>query len=174
METKDLDNLSGNEMFETLKAKCKSKSRANIIFGLALFILIIAGILYLRSYPLEYRQGIACISLLIEFAIIACASGLWALNNYRFLKKAGSLDTPDQLMYWYEKTIRIDRILFFLCLIAYLLDLNLSLLTPLWVGLTAFVVLSVVFSLIFFKSDSSFWNSRNKILEQLQELIDKR
>lgn len=174
METKDLDNLSQIELFEELKDKCKSKSRANIIVGLVLFILFIAGIIYRRIFPFEYRHGIAYISFLIELAIIGCACGLWALNNYRFLKKASSLYTPEKLMYWYEKRIRNDRILFFLCLIAYLLDICLCFLAPLWLGLAVFVALSVVGSLIYFKSDSSLWNSRNKILEQLQELIDMK
>lgn len=174
METKDLDNLNRDELFEVLKGKCKSKSRANVVVGLALLILIIVAILYRKNYPFQYRQGIAYISFFIELALIGCACALWVLNNYCFLKKTDGLDSPDKLVYRYEKRIRNDRKIFFLCLLAYWLDLNLILLEPLWVALTVFIVSSVVFSLIYFKSDSSLWNSRNKILEQLQELIDMK
>ena len=173
METKELDNLSGDELFEVLKGKCKSKSRVNISVGLALFILIIAGIIYRKIHPFEYRQGIPYISFFIEYALIGCACGLWALNNYRFLKKSDSLDTPDQLMYWFEKKVRNDRIYFFICLSAYLLDLCLCFYTPLWVGLTVFIAFFAFGAFLYFKYDNSIWNSSNKILDQLRELVDK-
>lgn len=172
MGSDESNNLDRDELFKVIKGKCKSKSRANIIIGLTLLILIIVTFIYRINHPFQYRQGIASISFFVNFAINGCVCGLWALNNYCFLKKSDSLDTPAQLMYWYEKRIRIDRKCFFLFLSAYLLDGCLCSSETLWLGLTVFIILFVIGALLFFKSSNSFWNSSNKLLEQLQELVD--
>ena len=170
----ELPNQNRDELFEMIKGKCKLRSRANIIIGLALLILIIVAIIYRSNHPFQYRQGIASISFFIELAIVGCVCGLWALNNFCFLKKTDSLDTPDQLMYWFEKRIRVDRRCFFLFLLAYLFDGCMCFSETLWVALTEFVVFSVLGAYFFFNSKYSFWNSRNRILEQLQELVENK
>ena len=173
MKPQELENLSREELFEVLKGKCKSKSRVNFYVGLALLFFMIVSLIFVETQE-ENKDGMDHIILLIGGALIFCAAGWLVMNNYRFLKRAVNLDTPDQLLYWYDKKIRYDRITNYLVMLACL--------CPIWRGanptlLTGLIILVafIVFSIIMYKTVEPIVSNRDQeIIRQLQKLVDKK
>ena len=116
METKELDNLNRGELFKELKGKCKSRTKIGLYGWLALLFLLLllvfleVNISYKLNQNLQHRE----ITLYIEEALFICAFCWYSLNNYRFLQKIDGLDSPDQLLHFYEKKLKNERGPFFL------------------------------------------------------------
>ena len=184
MEQMDLDNLSKDEMFKVIKDKCKSRARVHIYIGLAVLLLLVAfmieSIFYFRgSHHLKPTQIIAFVSLVI----LTCFVAWLLLNNYRFLKKIGSLDNPDQLLYRYEKKLRNERLLYFISILLFLFDQTYSFIYHSRDDGTLFFTLFIIIALVAFIAiywynglkDETFKFSRRdvEIIERLQELTEK-
>ena len=112
METTELGNLNRGELFEELKDKCKSRSQLSFYCGLLLLFLIVVAIIYtgLRGvFSLNDIDGIISFLLIV---LLGCAVGWSVLYNYRFIKKTDIIDTPEQLLYCYEKKTKNDKVFF--------------------------------------------------------------
>ena len=181
----DLDNLSKEEMFKVIKDKCKSRTKVNFYIGLAVLLLLIAFmielIFYFRgSQHLKNTQIVAFVALIV----LTCFMVWLVLNNYRFLKRIGSLDTPDQLLYRYEKKLRNERLLSFISILLVLLEQTYSFIYYSWDDGTLFFSLFIIIVLAAFiaiywynglKDETfKFYRRDVEILERLQELIDMK
>ena len=168
METKEMDNLSQTELFEELKGKCKSNAKRDFYGGLLLFIV---AILYLL-FPIRERpdETISMIYYII-WIVIGCASVWDALYNYRLLKKIDNLDTPDELLYHFEKKYRYNNIIFIAVWI--LLFIYIAMTGFVYVELAIWIVATVVILFCFYKNHGWFGKEK-EIIKQLQELIDMK
>lgn len=120
MEQMDLDNLSKEELFTVVKDKCKSRAKKNLWIGLALMIVLLVGlvVLFLNEKGINSLRHTQIVSL-ISFALYLLLGCWLVLDNYRFLKIADGLGTPEQLLYWYKKKVRTDSQSAFLAILIY-------------------------------------------------------
>ena len=172
METKDLDNLSGDELFEELKKKCKSNAKRDIYGGLLVLFLILI-LFFLKGEILDETKSIL---FLIIWIILGCLSGCAVLYNYLLLKKIDNLDTPEQLLYHFEKKHRYNIIFWAVAWILLISDiivrgfdswaLTLSILT-IWIVATVVI-------LFCFYNNLGWYGKEKEILEQLRELVEKK
>lgn len=168
METKELDNLSRTELFEELKGKCKSNAKRDFYGGLLLLILAILYLLYpIRESPDETISMIYY----IFWTVMGCASAWEALYNYRLLKKIDNLDTPDELLYRFEKKHRYNIIIFIAAWI--ILFIYIAMTGFDYVYLAIWIVATVVILFCFYKNHGWYGNEK-EIIKQLQELVDKK
>ena len=103
MKLEELENLNREDWFKALKGTCKS--RVDLIFCLGLLLFILVAVAILTSLSDLKLNGFDIIPFVTLIAI-GCILGLITLNNYRFRKRADSLNTPDQLLHTYEKTVQ--------------------------------------------------------------------
>ena len=186
METKELDNLNRGELFKELKSKCKSRTKIGLYGWLALLFLLLllvfleVSISFKLFKNLQHRE----ITLYIEEVLFICAFCWYSLNNYRFLRKIDGLDSPDQLLHFYEKKLKNERGPFFLFqfgLLCYIIDglsfLDIFQLHKPWIGLLMILVVIVLFALVIYryKNVEKYYSSRAvEIIEQLKELTEKK
>ena len=130
----------------------------------------------LTSYPLDVND----IIYLVLNALLACM-GVWlVLYSYRFSKKIDSLETPDQLLYSFEKHILNGRIISVVCGLAFIISQicyaylgdggNID-----YGGFFTLIVLAAAFILLFgyLQVKSGIVRGKDKeIIEQLQDLIE--
>lgn len=176
MKHEELDNLSNEELFEQIKGRCKSRTKKDFYIGLFWLLLIIVLLVCraITKYPYEVKDSI----FLIEHAVIACLVGWLVLYSYRFKKMFECLDTPEQLLYWYDKRIRKGRIftiVFFIVFYAAIIlreyigeNLNSDSLIRLLVLLAVLVILVPILV-----SGGVVLGRDMKTIEQLRQLIDK-
>ncbi len=176
MKYEESDNLTKEELFEQIKGKCKSRANRNFYFGLFWLLLIIVLLVWkaITNYPYEVKDTL----FLIENAVIACLVGWLVLYSYRYKKIFDRLDTPDELLYWYEKKIRKGRIfviVFFIVFYAAIIlreyigeSLNSDSLIRLIVLLAVLVILVPILV-----SGGVVLGRDMKTIEQLRQLIDK-
>lgn len=176
MKHEELDNLSKEELFEQIKGKCRLRNKINLyVGGFCLLFIIVASVWFaLTKYPYEVRD----IVFLIENAVFACLLVWLILYSYRYNKIFDSLDTPDELLYWYEKRIRKGRIfaiVFFIVFYAAIIlreyigeSLNSDSLIRLVVLLAALVILIPILV-----SGGVVLGRDMKTIEQLRKLVEK-
>lgn len=183
MET--LDNQMRDLSFEEIKDKCKSRTKVNIYGGLAFIVftlvLIVGSVIYQKGIQyMLHTQVVASIFLLI----IVCVAVWLVLGNYRFLKKMGSLDTPEKLLYGYEKKVRNNRLLYFVSIVALVCNLfddlifnslddttSLVMIVPVLIALIAFIAIYWYRGL---KDETFKFPGRDvEIIKRLQELSVK-
>lgn len=170
METNESDNLNRNELFEELKGKCKSIAQRDLYGGLFAMVLVILLLIF-SGDRLDNPKNLLYF---IFWIVIACLGGWLMLIDYRYLKKNGDLDTPDRLLYWFEKRHRYNLIGW----IAICILLIGSLLVEPgadfygYVGVAFGIAIVVI---IFFCCGGPWWYLKEKdIIEQLRELVDKK
>lgn len=167
METIELDNLNKGELFEELKGKCKS--RANITIG-GILIVLLAGIWVMIDVWQKLDDTKDNISLILCISIGCLA--VWSfLYFYQYKKKIGSLTTPDQLLYLFKKSNRVEIITASAVWVLIILETFVSgnIRTSILM-LVAFVVVLVITIRRW-----GYWYRRGyEITEQLQELVDKK
>ena len=103
MKLDELEGLNREQRFEELKGMCKSRTDLNLCLGLLLLAFIILAVLTKLGY---YGINGTDIIPFVEFCVLGCLVAFMTLNNYRFHKRADSLNTPDQLLNKYEKTVK--------------------------------------------------------------------
>lgn len=179
MEQNESTYLSNNNtLFNDLKEKCKSRAKFHFYVGLILLFLVFAGVIYCGFHVVRYDFDIRDIVFFLLFTVLCCAVSWFVLNNYRFLHKTGTLHTPDELLYQYDKKIRNDRMFYCLILLVfcgntfYTSSYGSQHLSTLIVGLAILTVLCALVIYIYFKH-GYMSRSDKEIIEQLQELTKK-
>ena len=163
METKDLE-IRVREELEMLKDKSKGV-RYNIVTILFLIALLVFVSLSPALYPYHVKK-----TFFIIFIVVLGCIGIGAfLFNYRFFKTIDTIETPDQLLNWFEKKRRVEDITgvaFLIVLIAYFVVSGFKFYFPVISGITA---------LIIYRLFNGSFLSRNekKILDELKELVEK-
>lgn len=171
MKLEELENLDRKQWFEELKGMCKSRADLNLFFGLLLLVLVIIALLSKLGY--SDINGIDIISF-VEFIALGCLMGLLTLNNYWFRKRADSLNTPEQLLHTYEKTVNNNN----KCWLALVLVIFLqSIVTTnfdghyFWLRLV-FLFILIVIAIVLYKKE--LINRRDKeIIRVLRELTEE-
>lgn len=178
MEQKESADLSNDALFNVIKDKCISKAKFHFYSGLMLLFLVIAGAIYCGFQVIQYNLDIEDVAYFLSFLILLCAVIWFVLNNYRFLQKTDTLDTPDKLLYQYDKKIRHYGKIFSIFIWVLWVNLinspnfsshNLSVRV---VRVTIIIVLSALCIYLLFKR-GYMSRSDKEIIEQLQELTKK-
>lgn len=182
MKQEELDNLIENE-FNEIKDKCKSRSKVVFYVSLALIVIFIpllaACIHYKGITNLKHTQIVALILIFLS----VCDAGWLLLNNYRFLKRANSLDTPDKLLDSYEKKILDGRKAYALCELAFTCffidtaincfqDEGAFILVTIWIlfiAMIAYIIYKYVKNKSFYVPPKDV-----AIIERLKELTEKK
>lgn len=167
METKELDNPCKEEFLE-IKGQCKSRVKRDVYTGLICVIILI--LLLFDGLRVDGPKNM--LSTMIMIAIV-CSVVWMTVLSFRYLKKVDNLDTPDQLLYWFEKKHRYDLISW---LVNCLLFTGLFLAKPgsnLWIYVG--VAVGIVIVALFCYSGGSLWYRKEKdTIEQLRELAEKK
>lgn len=176
MEQGELDNLNKVEMIEEIKGRCKSRLKSDLYHGMfVLPILIALCLLVLVQIPHPYSIG-AYLEVCV-YVFWACV-GVWSiLFTYRLYKRITVLDTPEGLLFWYEKRMRNDRVFRFLvlagmlvCMLGGLLNAGCDLGLLITLIMLSVVMLVVGYYFIFIQSTD---NVKDKeIVEDLKDLAD--
>ena len=121
----------------------------------------------------------------VLLAVLVCAMGWLVYDNYRFLRLVDDLNTPEQLLYWYKKKNKSDRLLYFVSMVTLICG---QIDTAVYYGRDdiSFLVISlivgipvIVFIMIYWywglKNDTFKYYRRDvEIIERLQELAEKK
>lgn len=169
METEEFNNLNRDKLFEELRGKCKKLAKRDF-YGWLIGCCILVIPFFFISPRLDSPKNIFFFTFLI---VIICLGSWFALFNFRFLKKFDTLDTPDRLLTWLEKKHRYNLILWLvacICLIgSYFASCDFS------IGTYLGAAVLIVFIVIIFCGGGPLWYLKEKlIIEQLQELVDKK
>ena len=178
MKQMDFDNLNKAELLDEIKDKCMSRAKISYYGGLVLLLLIVVALLYTGIWVLRFNE-IDDIVYFLLITLIGCATGWLVMSNYRFLKRCESIDSPDQLLFWYEKRSQTNSIYPFVVFLALAGNAICRMFTRTdinGVGLTIVIALVVLVSLLFIKrwrrGDIKSYRDK-EIIEQLQELTKK-
>ena len=167
MEKKDFDGINRDDLFEEIKDKCKSRAKGSIYVTLIILIMAIAYLIYLGQRLYDTKD---IVSFILWF-IFGCIAGGIALCNYRFKKRIDNPNTPNQVLSWFKKSFRIE-IIFWIA--AWLILIGQSIVSGPFFEIIETVAAFVVVTLLTFYGYGR-WNRRNKeIIEQLQELAEKK
>ena len=170
METKESDNLNRDQLLEELKAKCKSIVKRDLLLGIIVWIIVILLLIFTWQ-RLDNPKNIFYI---IFWIIIVCFGGWLLLFDFRFLKKVDNLDTPNRLLYWFEKKHRYNFIGWLVSMVfilgGYILEAGFDF------GAIVGVVLAIgIIASLFYYGDGPWWYRKdNDIIEQLRELGEKK
>jgi hypothetical protein len=107
----------------------------------------------------------------VIWLVIGCIAGWFGLYNYRFKKKIDDLETPEQLLSWFRKNSLIEKIAgnasWLLIIVESVIHVNLFSIIE---AVAAFVIILV----LTIKSYGPWYRKEKEIIEQLQELIEKK
>ena len=164
METKELDNLSRDELFEMLKANCKSNTRVNFLFILIALFFLILVLIWCR--PAFFKASI--IYHILFLTVFGCMVGFSIMYNYRLHKRIDTIETPDQLLNLLESKQRFENIqgfVAFLLLIVY--DIVAGFDYRVAIGCAAG-------GLLYYLMNGTFVSHREiKLLEEVRDFVDK-
>ena len=167
MEIKDFDGINRDDLFEEIKDKCKSRAKGSIYVTLIILIMAIAYLIYLGQRLYDTKD---IVSFILWF-IFGCIAGGVALCNYRFKKRIDNPNTPNQVLSWYKKNLSIEIIT---GIVAWLILIGDSIVNGPIFAIIETVAAFVVVTLLTFYGYGR-WSRRNKeIIEQLQELAEKK
>ena len=168
METNELENLKRNKLFEDLKGKCKSCVKRDL-YGL----LLCWPLIILLFFATLRQDNPKSILFFICWIVIFCLGGWLTFFIFRFFKKVDNLDTPDRLLYWFEKRHRYNLIAWLVSCIgiigAYLINFG----SIIWVILGAAIFI-VIIVLIYYSGGPLWYHKEKDIIEQLRELVEKK
>ena len=104
MTLDEFNKLSKDESFERIKEESRSKAKRMVCYSLMAMFFIVALTIGMELWG--YENNVISISWAVFFCFIA---GWIGVNNFRLFRRVDNLDTPEQLLHGYEKTIRNDR-----------------------------------------------------------------
>ena len=171
METKELDVLNRGELFEELREKCKSFVEHEFYGWIICICGILLILLFFSELLTDYHNNMLDSIIWIVFL---CMGGLFILLDFRFLKKFDNLDTPDRLLYWFEKRHRYN---FIVWLVSCILITCIFLIKPsldLWAYVCVAIGIVIVVILFFYCGGPLWYRKEKEIIEQLRELIGKK
>ena len=109
MKLDEFYNLSRDECIVRIKGECRSQAKQRLYFGAIVSLIIIGILIFLMIKPNRPHIILSC-----QLALFCVAAAWQAVNNYRLLRLVDSLDAPEHLLYWYEKSIKNNRNAYYL------------------------------------------------------------
>ena len=103
--------LSREECILRIKDECRSQAKKRMLFG-AIFLLWMAILIFLWIKLEQVRILYVC-----QLSVFCIAAAWIAVNNFRLLHRVNSLDTPEQLLHLYEKTMNNNRRAYYLAML---------------------------------------------------------
>ena len=103
--------LSREECILRIKDECRSQAKKRMLFG-AIFLLWMAILIFLWIKLEQVRILYVC-----QLSVFCIAAAWIAVNNFRLLHNVNSLDTPEQLLHWYEMTMNNNRRAYYLAML---------------------------------------------------------
>lgn len=174
METKELDNLSRDELFEKLKGMSKSILKRDLYCWLICWILVLPLLFFSAQRLLDEPMSIPYF---IIWMAIVCFGGWSLLFIFRSLMKVDKLDTPERLLYWFYRFEKSPRYSLIFWLVLCLFITRHSSLPSHVSGFEDYLVIVVGFviiALIFFRGAPWLLRKEKDIIEQLIELVKKK
>lgn len=167
METNALNNQSREELFETIKGKCKSRAKRNI-YGLLVTMIIVMVILIIMGQRLDDTRDI--IGFIIWMVIGLIVGGV-LVHNYRLKEKIDKLDAPEQLLSLNKKTTRVNTITGYAAWVLVIAERLVQ--YDFLVALEMLVAFIVIIALT--ANRWGYWfRQEDEITDQLQELIQMK
>ena len=165
------------ECFVRIKDESRSQAKRRLCVSLICMLIFIGMLIFMKAWRyrgLENADAIyACLLLVYIFA-----AGWIAVSNFRLLRRVDSLDTPEELLHWYEKTIKNSR---GACILAIIVSIG----DPYayftgdraWFVLNLTLTVAIIVFLIYtFLKD--YWEYKTRrdeeIIDRLQDLIDMK
>ena len=172
MNNEESDKCNNMELFEEIKDKCKSKARTDFFWNLLALLIVIAPIIFFHDSH-EVNDIIFFIASVVFLGIT-----IWlTLFSYRLYKRIDNLDTPEQLLQYYEKknqNLKIFFLVFWLFLIGEKFARNV---TEIKIGyeyvLLGIVAVAAIYLMFVLSRDDKLSRKDLKIIEQLRELVKK-
>ena len=103
--------LSREECILRIKDECRSQAKKRMLFG-AIFLLWMTILIFLWIKLEQVRILYVC-----QLSVFCIAAAWIAVNNFRLFHKVNSLDTPEQLLHRYEKTMNNNRRAYYLAML---------------------------------------------------------
>ena len=161
-------------IIKTIYPKNGYNRKINFWCGLLIVLFCIIFLIATYHRVIQDQQPTKMIAYIL-IAIIVCLGACSVLINYSFLRRNDSIDTPDQLLYWYNKKIRYDvnistvyKLLFVGFLILQGIPYNRD------DVLTLIFIIALCLFLVYLGRGSSLVLSRDQlILEKLHDLTKK-
>ena len=176
METKELDNLNRDELFEKIKRKCISRARVDFFGGIIILIILIALFIYLISRGTILFDDANFFSSIFAITLV-CMAGWLVLYSYWYKKKIEKIDKPSELLHYFGKKSRIFTIF---CLVLCFAVFGVKFVNYFRTTTIGFehVLLAIAFVvlvyLIYVTNKPGSVRARDmEIIKQLQDLIDK-
>lgn len=170
-------NLSKDECFERIKDESRSQAKRRLCFSLICLLLFIAILICSKVWKYQELDTIDRIytGLTLVYSFVA---GWVAVNNLRLLMKVDSLDTPEQLLHWYEKTINSTRRACILAIIVSVIDPYAYIHEDrMWI-LMNLMILGAIIPFLIYAFFKNYWNYKTRrdeeIIDRLQDLIDMK
>ena len=172
MKDEESDKCNNMELFEEIKDKCKLKARTDFFWNLLALLIVIAPIIFFHDSH-EVNDIIFFIASVVFLGIT-----IWlTLFSYRFYKRIGNLDTPEQLLQHFEKknrNLKIIFLVFWLFLIGEKFARNV---TEIKIGyeyvLLGIVAMAAIYLMFVLSRDDKLSRKDLEIIEQLRELVKK-
>lgn len=174
MDAKELDNLNRDELFKELKGNCKSIVKRDLYINIFVCILGIP-LLFFTAQRLILDETVS-IAYYIFWIVIVCLGCGLLLFDFQSLKKVDKLDTPDRLLYWFEKKFRPDlRYIFWLVLCLFIARRSSpSSHVSVFENYLVVVIGFVIMALIFYRGAPWVNRKEKVIIERLRELVKKK
>ena len=176
METKELDDLNREELFEMLKGKYKSGVKRSMYMGLIFLIIAIACLIFLGQ-RIDFKD----ISLLL-WVVIGCDCVWLILYQYRSQKIIDSIVTPERLLHEFDKNNRITKISRIVMWVALVVTCFIIAIFKGDMGSWALAIAFALSGLMVYITDCGNIGGQTRrarereeeFREQLQELVDKK
>ena len=170
-------NLSKRECFERIIDESRTQAKRRLCFSLIGVLIFIVILICTEIW--NYREFDIVDDIYACLVLILCFVAAWiAVNNFRLLKRLNSIDSPEQLLHCYEKTIKNNFKVSILALIACVVDpyafINDD---KVWLWLSVTITVAVIAFLIYcYYNDILMYKTRRdeEIIDRLQDLIDRK
>lgn len=173
MKLDEFYKLSKDESFERIKEESRSKAKRMVCYSLMAMFFIVALAIGIELWG--YENDVISIYLTVFYSFIA---GWVGVNNFRLLRKVGSLDTPEHLLHQYEKTIRNDRNAYYLGILVGVFDPYLYVPGDKAWNVTWLVIMVAVVVFLIYSFYNECWEYKTcrdeEIIDRLEDLIDMK
>ena len=176
MKLDEFYKLSKDECLERIKQESQSQAKRGLFCSLIAMLLFIVILIDIEVW--NHREFGICDDIWACMDFVFCVALAWmAVNYFRLLTRVDSLDTPEELLHLYEKTIKNNRRACIPLIICIFVDPYAYDKDWIWNILCSAIAVAMIALFIFayFKDYLEFKTRRDEeIIDRLQDIIDMR